>query len=408
MRGWWVVCLAVGAASAWEFDVGAGEVAVDGQFRSQVLARNNGDFNGGRDDDRTQLLTRTRFGATWHPSDDWSVRVLAQDSRSWDPYSPKSIQDELELYEAYVAADLGRWSIVGGRQPLTFGSRRLIGTGEWSNVARRFDALRGTWHGSGATVDVFAATLGSSALTKGMKGEFYGVWSRLDDLAGAPTQLYGLYNYQSLPGAPSVFTVGVLREMTLGPVQLQLEAAGQFGDVLAYMAVADATVPVCGLTLQGILSVASGDGSGGANGGRGTFRNLYPDNHGRYGCLDYMSLQNVIMLESKLTAPLADGCSVSAWYNSFWLYDEADAWYGANCLCRGNGVGDFRDPTGSSGRHIGQELDLMLNLRLGGNVTMQVGYGRFFAGEFISRVNAAAGAGTVDSDFFWWETYLNF
>ncbi len=398
MRGLLMILLAVPlAAAAWEFDVGAGSVTIDGQLRARVESRDNGDLNRGRDDNLTQLLTRTRLGLTWRPDEHWSVRLLGQDSRSWDPVSPKTVQDELELHEGFVTARFDAWTVTGGRQPLAFADQRLVGTFEWSNVTRRFDALRVAWQGSSARVDLFGATLGNSPGTKGLGGEFYGVWATLPQLAGAPTDLFALYNYQSLPGAPNVLTVGGRRQMTFGAVRTSLQAAGQFGDITAFMAVLEAGLPLGSFDLSGVFAVASGDAGG------DTFRNLYPTNHGFYGYLDYQGLQNVLNAQARVSAPLRGGSRVEVQYNSFWLYDSADAWYGANGLPRSNGVGPYRDPAGASGRHVGQEVDLALDLRLGRDVTMQVGYGHFFAGGFVERVNAAAGVGTGDSDFLWWQ-----
>jgi alginate export protein len=50
-------------------------------------------------------------------------------------------------------------SFRAGRQELAFGDERLIGSADWLNTARSFDALRGVFRWDGFRVDAFAASV---------------------------------------------------------------------------------------------------------------------------------------------------------------------------------------------------------------------------------------------------------
>lgn len=67
-----------------------------------------------------------------------------------------------------------------------------------------------------------------------------------------------------------------------------------------------------------------------------------------------------------------------------------------------------RDPSGNSGDHIGDELDLRVRMELGAQVDVNIGYAHFRSGEFVSaRQRAFSGKTSADSDFFYAELTLS-
>ena len=62
-----------------------------------------------------------------------------------------------------------------------------------------------------------------------------------------------------------------------------------------------------------------------------------------------------------------------------------------------------KDPTGSAGTDIGQELNITIQVQLGQHADMAFGYSHFFAGEFIANTGVAD-----DADFFYTQFSVKF
>ncbi len=69
---------------------------------------------------------------------------------------------------------------------------------------------------------------------------------------------------------------------------------------------------------------------------------------------------------------------VLAGYHFFHLAEAKDAWYGPDPKYR-------RDKTGSSGKELGEELDLLLSYSLGRNLKVESGYSHFFPDNFLKK-----------------------
>ena len=200
-----------------------------------------------------------------------------------------------------------------GRQEIAFGDQRLVGHAGWLNAARSFDAARVTIRTAPAQVDVFAASV-----VRILDGEF--------DKSGNGNRFAGAYvsSGRLLPrgtAEPYVFyrrdrnqraetgVVGSLEQVTTGA-----RLAGKLPAGLDYNVEMDvqrgslgpdsvrawaghwqlreslATAGAPHLTAE--YNFASGDADP-ADGVRGTFDQLYPTAHDKYGLADQVGWRNI-------------------------------------------------------------------------------------------------------------------
>lgn len=391
-----LVCLGVAHADE--------PVQLDAQARLRLESRDNRDFNSAADDERTNFLTRLRLGATYRAGDDWTLRVLAQDSQAWDPVtSTPANEAQLEIQELYAQYRHGPLGVQFGRLPLSYGQQRLVGTFEWSNVARRFDGFKVSYDFGPAQLDGWFTELGGSPSTFAANGEFWGLYATLPKLWDGQTEGYLFWNHDPSSPLTNFWTIGGRHEARHGPWRYEVEAAGQIGDVTAYAAVAEGGRACGPVDLSLGFATASGDATPGA-GQTTTFQNLFPTNHLHYGMLDYQSWRNVHNLYGKAAWKANSWLQIEAQAHAFWLADSRDFWYGAGgAPNRTTGGVAYRDATGASGTDIGQELDLVVSVNPHPQLALQAGYGHFFSGGFIDAVNAANGLGANDSDFFYFQ-----
>jgi hypothetical protein len=120
------------------------------------------------------------------------------------------------------------------------------------------------------------------------------------------------------------------------------------------------------------------------------FARLFDSTHG-YSTWDLFTWQNVISPKVRLELKPTEKLRFDTSYGAYWLASDSDAWV----------VPNRRDPTGTSGDCIGQEVDLRLRYQLDPRVEFEIGYSHFFAGPFIENTGAAD-----DADFFYVQTTL--
>lgn len=123
----------------------------------------------------------------------------------------------------------------------------------------------------------------------------------------------------------------------------------------------------------------------------GRFDRLFGTSNGLYGYTDYFTFQNLIQPCLELRLEPDEATQFSAIYRTNWLASSKDAWV------RGNRI----DPTGQSGRFIGQQIDLLLRHRVTQFFSIEVGYSHFMPGAFVRNTGDSP-----DSDRFFIQTIL--
>jgi hypothetical protein len=135
--------------------------------------------------------------------------------------------------------------------------------------------------------------------------------------------------------------------------------------------------------VTGEYNVASGDENP-TDGVRGTFDQLYPTPHDKYGLADQIGWKNVHHVRAGLElAPIA-GLPIAANYHSWWIVEPRDAIYNV-----GNAP-VARIIAGAADRHVGQEIDVQVSRALIPQVQVGAGYAHIFTGAFLKQATPGA------------------
>jgi hypothetical protein len=383
----------VAAVPAW--------LTVGGQLRARAEAYNNGGF---RPDNSDQyVLTRVLLNARVRPTRNISLFVEGMDARGpWKNKSPAGapFRDHADLRQLYfqIGADNSTQLFRAGRLELGFGDGRLVGSLPWANTARTFDGARGAVSGSGYRVDAFVASVvkvDQDRFDKNVPGNnFYGVYSTFNKLVPRSAfEPFFFWRRQSglvtELGAPGTMNFGTLGLRAAGKLpsnfdyDTQLAAQnGKLGDesirawaghwLLGYTLAGTALTP----RLFAEYNQSSGDANPTDN-KKGTFDQLYPTGHDKYGLTDLVGWQNMRHVRSGLDVAITRGWSATARYSSYWLADPHDALY------TGGGAVLARSATGSAGSYVGREIDFIMSGKLRPSLGFSAGLGYFLPGTFL-------------------------
>ncbi|HSS99366.1 MAG TPA: alginate export family protein, partial [Terriglobales bacterium] len=124
---------------------------------------------------------------------------------------------------------------------------------------------------------------------------------------------------------------------------------------------------------------ASGDKNPTDN-SKGTFDQLYPSGHDKYGLTDQFGWENISYIRTGPEFKFTKRWTGTVRYNSYWLADVHDGIY--NSL---GAVLVARRPTGNAGKFVGQGFDLITGYKVNTRLTLGGGYGKLFAGTFLKN-----------------------
>jgi hypothetical protein len=349
-------------------------------------------------------LNRFRVTARFSIKPWLSAAVQTQDARVEGrngPVAGAPFRDQFDLRLAH--ADVGnlersRLAVRAGRQELAFGDQRLVGHVNWLNTARSFDAIRGVFRHKKIRVDGFAASVVQMQIDEfnwsGAGNYFYGADAPMAVMPlGGVLEPYEFVrstrNQRSDAGAIGTLvssTTGVRLAGKLSPLtDYNIEAAIQRGslgsdDIAAWAShwAVGRTISTGSLAFRvfGEYNYASGDDTPG-DGQRGTFDQLYPTPHDKYGLADQVGWKNIHHARAGLEFKPQPRLSFAGGYHSFWLASARDALYNAG------GVVLARIPTGAPDRHVGQELDIQATFTPSARIQLHGGYSHLFTGAFL-------------------------
>jgi hypothetical protein len=372
----------------------------------EYRGRLEGFTGGGFAQDREDLYWLNRFRVTARfAMKPWlSAAVQVQDARVEGRNAVTlgaPFRDQLDVRVAHVDAgnfEKSRFALRGGRQELVFGDQRLVGHANWLNTARSFDAVRGVFRHKKVRVDGFAASVVyidmDDVNRSGQGNYFYGVDAPMAVLPnGGVLEPYefvrtsnNLITETGTPGDLTSSTSGVRSAGKLSArTDYNVEAAIQRGSLgsdtvsaWAGHALIGRTIPAGSLTYRafGEYNFASGDETPG-DGVRGTFDQLYPTAHDKYGLADQVGWKNIHHVRTGLELRPHTKLALAGAYHSFWLASATDALYTAG------GAIIARIPTGAPDRHVGQELDLQATYTASPRIQLHGGYSYIFPGAFL-------------------------
>jgi hypothetical protein len=128
---------------------------------------------------------------------------------------------------------------------------------------------------------------------------------------------------------------------------------------------------------------ASGDADP-ADGIRGTFDQLYPTAHDKYGLADQVGWRNIHHLRFGFDVTPVKATPITVNYHSYWLAERRDALYAAS------GAPLARVPAGAASTRVGQEIDVQVTRPLTAQLALSAGYSHLVAGPFLKEATPGA------------------
>ncbi|MCH7702141.1 MAG: alginate export family protein [Planctomycetes bacterium] len=305
-----------------------------------------------------------------------------------------------------------------GRQELLYGNERYVSPLDWASTRRRFDAVKLFWTYPDWTVDMFYAK--PVVVQRRQRDrynedfDFYGLYVTYTGIPRHGLDLYAFavdntgspVNPNGKAGDKSTYTLGSRFWGKTGGFDYETELAGQWGHwagdtVQAWSWATTAGYTFSELKCQPRLGLgfdwASGDDNP-TDGKVGTFDQLFPLGHTYLGFMDLIGRQNITAARADLSAWIVPGSVKGAIaYHAFWLTHPEDALYNA-----AGGV-VRRDPTGDSGRKVGQEMDLTVKWKLDAHSNVLLGYSHFWDSDLITNTGPSE-----DADLFYVQYQLKF
>jgi hypothetical protein len=379
---------------------------VRGEFRERVEGFSNAGFVDERDD--SYFLSRLRFTAT-ATGKNVAATVQVHDARvggkSVGP-TGSPFKAAFDLRQGFVELGTSKAPVAArlGRQEIVFGDQRLVGHAGWLNSGRTFDAARVTLRSTRAQVDLFAASvvriLDDEFDKSGNGNRFAGAYvTSARILPNATTEPYVFWRRDvnqraetSMTGALDQLTAGArlvgklparldynvemdLQRGSLGPDSVRAWAGHwQIRETLAGAMVPRATAE---------YNFASGDRNP-ADGIRGTFDQLYPTAHDKYGLSDQVGWRNIHHVRAGFELTPIRATPIAVNYHSYWLAEARDALYAAS------GAPLARVPSGAASRRVGQEIDVQVSRPLFPQLMLTGGYSHLIAGPFLEQATPGA------------------
>jgi len=383
------------------------DVGFDQRVRYESLDNFSILHYGAEDDD--VLLSRTRLSLDYRLNGGMHTFVEIQDARYWlnrldvsDFPGSCSYLDQADLRQAFL-----EWQHIGdgplgfklGRQIITYGDRRVFAPAEWGNVGNYWwDAVKLYWDTAAVAVDaLYAQRVLSEPYDWNFDHYPWDVGAVYARVKGLPVVLDAFYVIKhdrsgQSPGErgrgeETRHTIGLFSQRPIGDGwDYGMFLAGQFGeygrdDIRAFGTIARGGYtfaapwnPRVGLE----LSYASGDRDPN-DGIAGTFDGIFGAMDMPYGWMNVVSWKNLEDYALTFSLRPITALRFSAEYHYFRLAQSRDAWYWVS------GRPERRDPTGSAGRDLGHEIDLILRWQIRRELELLLGYAHFFAGSYLAR-----------------------
>lgn len=357
------------------------------------------------------MESRLRLRVGVQPSQSFRLFLEAQDSRvAWvDPEMRlRRSTNPFDLRRAQIVVgdeEQGLWDLSVGRQELAFGSERLIGINQWSNVSRVFDTVKLALHRGENRVDIFAASvvaIDRDGFDHRRDGDnVHGIYASLGGVVpGVRFEPHVFYRTRlrataerGLEGDDDSYTAG-FRLASTGEHRwdFQTEMDWQFGtagpeDLRAFLGLwgVDYKPP---LPLRprflAEYTYASGDSDPG-DGRVETFDQLYARAHRILGIADLVGGRNIKALLTGAHFRLSPKTTVRLDHHFFWLASRRDGLY------RANGSLYVQAPSGgASDSYVGHELDLQFVHNLSRYLRLGAGVARFSPGAFLQQTTPGA------------------
>jgi len=371
------------------------------------------------------LLQRVQAGGRWAFAPNIHVALGVQDARVFESnydsdlfYSKRfdhkhnAYEDQFELYETYLevsdeTAEL--WTFKGGRQTILYGDCRIFGSGSWGNSGGyQWDAIKLSLKHRKHFIDfiwggVVIHEPEQFSLRHRHKEYGAGFYSHLQvseyvELEPFYLLKYDLHErYTAISGTAVddliCHNAGFRAAGDFSPLFFDLNLVHQWGDYGRQRLDAWGAHLLLGTKFDHyrwnpILSIeysfASGD-SDPDDGRMETYQGVFGARDKMYRRMHFMDLSNLHDLQFNLELVPLKNVQIYFGAHRFWLDEKKDGW--------SKNFSTYRDLSGSSGRHLGDEVDFMLQWNLDAVVfdskvrfVLMAGYCHFWPGEFLKNV----------------------
>lgn len=346
------------------------DLKISGEIRVRHVEQNNYDLDSDAGDASNTTSQRTRVNVDAKVNETTKAYISLQDTRNWgseantattgnEAVTQNAAKDvtvtgqAVDVSQAYVQLDklAGQpLSLKLGRQALAYGDQRLIGAFEWSDNARRFDALKFAYSHEAVNVDFFLANTKENGVANPGDAQFNGLYLTAKTIPLHKALDGYLLQKANTAAGENIMTYGLRLDGGTAGIDWTAEAAFQNGDATAtakkkanmYALKAGYTLAdvVGGLRIGAEYDFASGQDTSTDS---TAFDNLYPTNHPLYGVTDITgtnTLSNLKAMSLNVGAKPAAGLRLLAEY---WSYDKdqgaktaignemnVQAWYALN------------------------------------------------------------------------------
>lgn len=391
-------------------------VEVHGEVRMRAETLSNLDLDdslssGPLGGDGERFLLRTRLGVEGRPTDLFKVYVQIQDSRLFGQEATTATNlQNLDLHQGWleiVAPDEIPLSLRVGRMELSYGDQRLIGAFNWDNVGRAFDGAVARWTTGPFRLDAFWTRLHvdpDKEFARALGDDFMGLYGTFaSDKLTIDAYVLGLYdrggrlvNEEGLEtlrfpggGEMHLYTPGVrVDAKPLPGLHFNGEVALQFGkrgdldvEAWAFHTSADWTAPVA-MAPRFLVGYdrASGDSDPG-DGTWGTFENLFPTNHDKYGLIDLAAWKNLSDFYVGAAFQPVEPVVIAATVHWLARANDGDTFYRAN----GTPLRPLAVARITDAMNVGTELDLTATWVMGKGLGALLGWSKLWAGDFLDE-----------------------
>lgn len=373
---------------------------LDLTFEERTRWEEKDGVNFGKSIDQQDMLSRIRIGAIFQPTSWLTISAMGQDSRVpfYGVPAPNTMRDTMDLQEGYIQI-LGQhatgFGALFGRQMTDMGESRLIGSPQWSNVSKTYDSGRLYYRTRKNRLEILMLSpvkvLTDSFNVPDLGERIWGAYNTFSEIGhGVSADVYALRHSENKIGGWS--GAGTLGTDTYGSrlygelpdrFNYSLEGIGQAGHfglltqrAFAWYSSVSREFPLA--SRKGTWSVEYKGASGTRLGSTdsGTFDQLSPANHDKFGHMDLFGWRNLKTLRSLETLSITKAFAWNVMYSDERLYSASDALYNS----QGSSIAVSKN--GTAGTHVGQELDTFLTVKKGAH-TFGAGFGHFFKGEFI-------------------------
>lgn len=304
-------------------------------------------------------------------------------------------QSRIDLLQGFAQAEIGPVTLRAGRQMLSLGTERIVGTRYGPNVPLAFDGARADVRIGQATVSLLAVKPVQPGLASfdDATSDTKALWGAYAVLPGLDIYYLGYRNrlarFGGITGRELRHSIGLRSHGKRGDWRWNVEGLYQFGTydgqrIAAWTLGTEVgrdfpTLPLSpAATLR--FNIVSGDRDP-ADGHLGTFNALFPK--GKYfGELSPIGPTNIVSVNPRIGFDLGGGVSASVAAMAYWRYSQGDGVYDIP----GNLI---RAAGNSDARFIGEEAEMSVAWQASPEWELSTSFSAFAPGVFIRQTGPA-------------------